>query len=328
MHLWFSDDLRALVGYVRSGSVHVAAGEPVCDDARLGEITRHFERTAQENGARSVCWFCSSATFATIDRNRATSTILIGAQPVWDPARWHGKIMGHASLRAQLNRARNKGVTVTEWNAERARNHPDLLRCLNDWLEARPFPPLHFLVEPQTLDMLTDRRIFVAERMNVPVGFVVLSPIPCRNGWLVEQIIRTGTAPNGTAELMLDTAIATISDEGYGYVTLGLAPLSRRAGIPSDNPRWIRFLFGWIRLHGRRFYNFDGLDFFKAKFMPDYWEPIYAVSSEQRFSFRTLYAVAGAFSKGSPLVAFWAAILKAIRQEFRWLARRLRSRAE
>jgi phosphatidylglycerol lysyltransferase len=39
---------------------------------------------------------------------------------------------------------------------------------------------------------------------------------------------------------------------------------------------WLRFVLQWVRLHGARFYNFAGLDAFKAKFNPEAWEPMYA----------------------------------------------------
>src|SRR5262249_44928 len=148
----------------------------------------------------------------------------------------------HVSLRAQFNRARNKGVTVGEWPPERAEGHPQLQRCLDDWLASRPMPPMHFLVEPETLAFLDDRRVFVAECGPVPVAVLVASPIPARNGWLVEQIIRSSQAPNGTNELLLDTAVRTLAATGTGYITLGLSPLSRRAEVaPTDtrrNPLW------------------------------------------------------------------------------------------
>lgn len=325
---WFAPEGEGVVGFVENGSVHVAAGEPVCSGSRLAEVTRRFEQFSADNGIRSVCWFCASPLFASLFRNHPSSIILIGAQPVWHPMEWKRKVHSHASLRAQINRARNKGVSIKEWDRTEAHAHPALLQCLAEWLEARPFAPLHFLVQPHTLYRLFDRRIFVAEQSGKPVGFVILSPVPRRNGWLVEQIIRGDTAPNGTAELMLDAAIGTIASEGFHYVTLGLAPLSKRAGITEENPRWIRFLFGWIRLHGQRFYNFDGLDFFKAKFLPDYWEPIYAISNKSRFSLRTLHAIAQAFSKRPPLIAIGATLMKALRQEFRWFIRRLRSSRE
>ena len=37
-----------------------------------------------------------------------------------------------------------------------------------------------FLVEPDTLSMLIDRRVFVAERGGQVIGFLVASPVPLR----------------------------------------------------------------------------------------------------------------------------------------------------
>ncbi|MGE3802938.1 MAG: GNAT family N-acetyltransferase [Candidatus Kapaibacterium sp.] len=326
---WFASDEMGLVGYVSRGKTIVAAGEPVSPIENSLEVATRFELNTLSGGIKRVCWFCASSEFASHFRERSDyATVVIGAQPVWNPKTWREKIEGHPSLRAQLHRARNKGVEVEEWPKEKALNHPELQQCLNEWLDDRPFPPLHFLVEPQTLDRLFDRRVFVAEWNQKVVGFVLLSPVPLRNGWLVEQFVRRRAAPNGTVELLLDQAIRTISGEGYTYVTLGLAPLSRRANITATNPPLIRFLFGWLRLHGRRFYKFDGLDFFKAKFSPDYWEPIWGVVNEPRFSLRTLYAIAAAFSNGSPIRSALLALLKALRQEGRWLALRLQSRGD
>jgi phosphatidylglycerol lysyltransferase len=114
---------------------------------------------------------------------------------------------------------------------------------------------------------------------------------------------------------------------GSTYVTMGLVPLSSQ-GTPKleGNPIWLKILTGWVRAHGRRFYNFGGLEAFKAKFRPDYWEPIYAISNEPRFSFRTLYAIAAAFTTTPPLVAVLKGMVKAARQEVQWLARGRRGR--
>jgi phosphatidylglycerol lysyltransferase len=221
-----------------------------------------------------------------------------------------------SSLRAQFNRARNKGVRVTEWAAERAADNPALRRALGEWLADRHLPPLHFMVEPETLRCLDDRRVFVAERGDREVvGFTVFSPVPRRNGWLVEQIIRGKGAPNGTAELLLDTAVRAIANDGASYVTLGLSPLSERATEPIVVPVWLRLVLKWVRVHGRRFYNFGGLDAFKAKFNPEIWEPIYAIADSPSFPPRALYAIAGAFSGGAPISLVMKAVLRAARQE-------------
>jgi phosphatidylglycerol lysyltransferase len=250
--------------------------------------------------------------------------VLLGAQPAWSPATWGTMLAGHYSLRAQLNRSRNKGVAVQEWPAERATDHPALQECLRSWLKTRGLPPMHFLVEPATLTRLFDRRIFVAERAGAVLAFLVASPIPCRKGWLIEQIVRGPRAPNGTAELLIDAAVRAVGASGSEYITLGLSPLSQRGGArPDANPPWVRILLKWARAHGRRFYNFEGLDTFKAKFRPERWEPVYAIANERTFSPRMLYAIAAAFANGSPILMGCKAILRAISREIGWLARRL-----
>jgi phosphatidylglycerol lysyltransferase len=76
----------------------------------------------------------------------------------------------------------------------------------------------------------------------------------------------------------------------------------------------------WVRAHGRRFYNFAGLDAFKSKFRPQRWEAIYAISNEPKFSPRTLYAIGAAFARDrSPAALVARGLAKAVRQEWRWL---------
>jgi len=322
---WFSGSGDAVVGYVRVRGVRVVAGAPVCPGERLAGVAAEFERDAARAGDRT-CYFGAGARLETLyGADPASAFVVLGAQPVWDPAGWPEVVARHASLRAQLNRARNKGVRVAEWPAGDTARYPALRRCLAEWLSTRGLPPLHFLVEPNTLDNLADRRLFVAERDGAAVGFLVASPVPARRGWLAEQIVRCGGAPNGTNELMVDAAMRALAAAGSAYVTLGLAPLSRHAPadtVPAErvrHPLWLTFVLGWVRAHGRRFYNFEGLDAFKAKLRPHDWEPIYAISREARFSPRTLYAIAGAFSGGSPVALITRALGRAVVQEVRKL---------
>ena len=324
---WFGPDGESVVAFVSSERVRVVAGAPVSSEEGLESVTRQFEEDSEEAG-RSVCYFGAEARLERIFNRDAThSMVLLGAQPVWHPSRWADVVSKHSSLRAQLNRAKNKGVVVNEWPMEQAHDSPALRECLKSWLSIKGLPPLHFVIEPETLERLENRRIFVAERGDRVEAFLVLSPIPTRNGWLTEQFPHRPGAPNGTVELMMDTAIRKIASEGCEYVTLGLSPLSKRAKIaPFDNPAWLRFLLAWMRKHGQRFYNFDGLDQFKAKLKPEYWEPVFAISNEPEFSGRTLWAIAKAFTKNRPFSVFGSGLMKALAAEFRnfrgWIGNR------
>ena len=322
---WFARKYEAVVGYVACRGVRVVAGAPVCANEYLPEVAAEFENDAAQTGER-VCYFCAEARLESVysASSPSHSKILLGAQPIWQPKNWAEIVRRHKSLRAQLNRARNKGVKISEWSTEKARNNPALIECLREWLAAKGLPPLHFLVEPDTLASLFDRRVFIAERGVEILGFVLLSPVKTRNGWLFEQFVHRPGAPNGTVELMIDAAMRALAQDGCDYATLGLSPLSTRATVaPFRNPLWLRILLAWMRKHGQRFYNFEGLDAFKAKLQPESWEPIFAVSNEPRISPRTLYAIAAAFSGNAPVKLVFGGLGRAISTEIKWFRQKI-----
>jgi phosphatidylglycerol lysyltransferase len=324
---WFTPAGDGVVGYVEAGGAWVVAGAPLCSPERLAEVAQSFEAAARRQGRR-VCYFGAQDRLSdSLAACGPAARLLLGAQPVWRPGAWAGIVARKASLRAQISRARNKGVAVDAWPPDVAAQHPALRRCLAEWLTTRGLPPMHFLVETNILAAPDDRQVLIARRAEAVVAYLVITPIPQRNGWLIEQIVRGSAAPNGSAELLVDTAMRLLAAGGATYVTLGLAPLSRHAS-GDESPQWAltRLLLAWVRAHGRRFYNFAGLDAFKAKLQPEGWEPIYALSRERRTSLRTLYAIAGAFGGAAPPFFLGHALLRAAAQELRWARERLRRR--
>ncbi|HEY2897536.1 MAG TPA: DUF2156 domain-containing protein [Gemmatimonadaceae bacterium] len=320
---WFSAEGDAVIGYVRRSGVRVVAGAPVCAPARLHDVAAEFATDARGCGDR-VCYFGAGERLEeTLRLEGAHGTVGLGAQPSWDPRRWSEIVARRASLRAQLNRARNKGVIVKQWSSERAEKNPVLEQLLHEWLAGLGLPPLHFLIETETIALTRDRRVFVAARHETPVSYLVASPVPARRGWLIEQIVRGNGAPNGTSELLVDAAMHALASEGAEYVTLGLAPLSRQSRFSDPTvPPWLRLVLRWVRAHGRRFYDFDGLDRFKTKFAPEEWEEIIAIDDRAPFSMRALWAITAAFGGSSPVTLFVRTIWRAIVQELQWLARR------
>jgi phosphatidylglycerol lysyltransferase len=262
-----------------------------------------LEWTAQSTGERVIFFGAGTRLAHDVAADGAHHVLPIGAQPAWDAQEWDAIVRRKASIRALLNRARNKGVTTSEWPADVAESHPALRGVLSAWLSTRGLPPLHFMTETATLGDLRDRRIFVAERASAGVvGFIVATPVPARNGWLLEQWPRIPGAPNGTTPLLVDTAMRALARDGARYVTMGLAPLSDCAGpVGGAEPLWLRFLLGWMRAHGRRFYNFRGLEAFKRRFEPIEWEPVNVIVRGERVTLADLRAIAGVFGGGSPV---------------------------
>lgn len=324
-NLWFSERRDAVIGYVCKSRTRVVGGAPICASQRLQDVAAEFLKDAKRNGQR-VCFFGAGARLeSALVGGGSWSAADLGAQPSWNPVNWDGIIRSRSSLRAQLNRARNKRVTVRLVVSPDQPLLEKLRACLAEWLTTRGLPPLHFLVEPDTLALLDDRLLIVAERDGTPVGFTVASPVRARNGWLIEQIVRGHRAPNGTAELMIDFAMREMARRGASYATLGLCPLSPHSRFDAARmPPWLRVTLAWVRLHGTRFYNFGGLDAFKSKFEPENWEDIVALADATEFPPRALWAIACAFTDGSPLVLALKAVMKAAGQEIGWLMNRPR----
>ena len=314
---WLAPEIPAVVGYTKQRKMLLVAGGPVCPPDTLAAVVESFEAHGRERGY-GVCYVCGDQTLRqSLARSPAHSAIAIGAQPVWNPVRWAQGVEATPSLRAQLRRARNKGVAVEPMAPRAGCEDPGLRRVLEEWLEIRALPPLRFLTDPRVLDgVLHDRRLLVARVAHEPVGFLVASPVAARGGYLVEQVVRSPRAPNGTAELLIDTAMREFAGEGSRFATLGLVALASRASAEiARNPRWLRLMMLMARTHANRFYNFRGLERFRMKMAPEAWEPIYAISNERRFSLRSLYAIAEAFCGISPWRAAGRALVRAAGHE-------------
>ncbi|HEV8240172.1 MAG TPA: DUF2156 domain-containing protein [Thermoanaerobaculia bacterium] len=317
---WVSASGDAVAGYVEQGRWWMVAGAPVAPPERWRDAVGELEAAARVRGRR-IAYFAAEERLEELHPPSAGwARLRLGAQPIFEPRAWPATLAHHASLRAQLARARNKGVRVRELPAAAAARDPRLACVLAEWLARRGLPPLLFLTTPWTLGRLADRRVFVAERDGVPVGFLVSSPVPARRWALVEQIVRGAAAPNGTAELLVGAAFDALAAE-CERVTLGLAPLSDRAGGWDDAPAWLRLLVGWARLHGRRFYNFRGLESFKAKLAPVEWEPVWLLADARRVGPGLLWAVLGAFAGGRPSRFAARALARAVSHELASLRR-------
>lgn len=300
--LWFGKDESAVAGYVLAGSTRIVGGAPVTHPLNLRAAAEEFEEDARKAG-HAVCYFGAEEWLYEISKNKKTHrSILLGAQPVWHPARWKETISRKPSLTAVMNYALRRGAVVSETAFQTVKNDPEYRRCLDEWLHSRKLPALRFLANPNVLEDACGRRFFSARQNGKLLAFLSLTSVAGRKGWIIEHIFRRGHALKGMSELLTDFAVRTIAEEGSGHATFGFSPLSRRAGISYDtNPLWIKIVFDWLYAKGSCFYNFNGLDAFKSKFMPHRWESVYAITNESRFRPATLYHVASAFCSSPPL---------------------------
>jgi phosphatidylglycerol lysyltransferase len=293
---WFGAP-DACVAYVDTGGAWVAAGAPIGPPDGLATAAAGFVAAARA-ARRRACFFGTEPRFAADPAlGPASETPLasmrIGEQPIWDPATWRATVGATPSLRAQLSRARGKGVLVralpaTELRDAQAPTRAAVEALIGRWLASRRLPPMGFLLQMDAFSFLEERRCFVAEQGGRLVGFLMAVPVYARGGWLLEDLVRDPASPNGTPELLIDAALRAAADEGSRYVTLGLAPLSGPVGW------WLRL----ARRSGRGFYHFEGLRAFKAKLRPADWVSIYLSYPAGQWGARAVLDTLAAFARG------------------------------
>lgn len=301
MSYWFDEELDACVAYADTNAAWVVAGAPIAAEEQFPAVTTRF-LAAANRAKRRVCFFATERRFAITD---SLASLAIGEQPVWDPEEWGTAARTGRSLKEQLRRARAKGVTVRLVSPEELAHSDSPARqqvqaLMDEWLRSRRMAPLGFLVQVHFDSFTEERRLFAAEREGKIVGFLALAPVYAREGWLLEDLFRSPSAPNGTAELLVDAAMRSIAAEGSRYATLGLAPLSGRVH------RWLRL----ARAFGASFYNFEGLRAFKSKFRPNRWEPIFLSFPKGQNAALAIYDALAAFAPQGLLRFGWETLAR------------------
>lgn len=290
LEYWFDEADRACVAYADVGGAYVVAGAPVAAPECEREVAARFMGFARERGKRVRFFAVERASLASA----GLSLLHMGEQPVWRPADWPDVLSRKRSLREQLRRARAKGVRVRRLaHAELADAaspaRRGLERLIAQWQDARAMAPMGFVVQIDLFTFLEERHVFVAERDGEVVGVLAAVPIYARDGWFFEDVLRHPDAPNGTMELLFDHAMRVAERAGIVHVTYGLAPL---AHTPSR-------LMAAIRDHTRWLYDFEGVRAFKAKLLPNEWQPVYLGYPERERGVRAVVDVLVAFARGS-----------------------------
>ncbi|MCA9541465.1 MAG: DUF2156 domain-containing protein [Myxococcales bacterium] len=306
---WFAGSRqapRAAVGYVEAAGFRVVAGAPIGPREATAEAVHGFVADAAREGRR-VAFFSVGQDFvdALEAAGIAHDRLPIGTRPDLDPQTYTLEGTRRRSLRSQVHRAVNKGVRVRRIDAEEVERAPGSLRAeiervLDRWLAARRMAVMRFMVDLEPFTLPERRRYYIAERGDEPVGFLAAVPAPAGGGWFFEDVIRVPDAPNGTAELLMHTALLDARARGDTFVTLGLAPLAEVDTAPGPHRLLRRFLRLCVTRAGP-LYDFEGVRRFKARFRPTAWTPQWLVTTPGPIGPRALRAVLTAFADGGLL---------------------------
>lgn len=283
------EDPDGLVAYADTGTAHVAVGSPLAPEDAVAEVGARFVAHAKARRRRALFVGVENPSLF-----RNVEALVIGEQPVYEPATWADTLRRKRSLREQLRRARAKGVRVRRVEASEIaegsplRAHVEALAA--DWLRTRHMEPMRFLVALEPFHEPTAHRYFLAEHEGSVVAFASAVPIPAAGGYLLEDVVRAREMPNGTSELLVDALFRELRDAPM--VTLGLAPLTGA----------VHPVLKVIRAVTRPLYDFAGVRAYKERLAPGRFDRVYLVHPEHEWTMIHVIETLRAFAGGSLVV--------------------------
>lgn len=277
---WTMPGVDGAIIYGKFGRVWLAAGDPLGRPEDIKSLTEGFMSAAAK--ARRIAAFVpATERFARVGVQLGLTAIKIGAAPYFDFANWEPRGNSAKKMRAGVNRAHRAGVRIeliSSFDEDLKKETAEL--CLNWLSQRRAETTFGWLLALDPFLNAERKQVFAARDANHRlVGLLAASPIPARDGWYLEDVLRSEDAPPGTSDLLVFETLQQLKAQGATMATLGTAPLAKE-GVDvlstNDHPVIERAL----SIASRRlsvFYNFEGLRRFKSKFVASRWESEYAL---------------------------------------------------
>jgi lysylphosphatidylglycerol synthetase-like protein (DUF2156 family) len=277
---WTAPGIEGAIIYGEFGRVWLAAGDPLARSKDIESLVKGF-MTAATKAGRIAAFVPATERFTRQAIQLGFSAIKIGAAPYFDFATWEPRGNAAKKMRAGVNQALRAGIRIdciSSFSKELQKQIAEL--CLR-WLQARRAgTTFGWLLALDPFLRAERKKLFVArDDNNRLVGLLAASPIPARNGWYLEDVVRAPDAPRGTADLLVFEALQRLKAEGAAMATLGTAPLARD-GVDEISTHDHPVIERALKLAAKRLsalYNFEGLRRFKAKFVASRWESEYAL---------------------------------------------------
>jgi phosphatidylglycerol lysyltransferase len=272
--------LPGAIVYTEIGNVRLVPGDPLTDSEYAGEMAKRFVAAAKRQ--RKIAAFVpATSRFASDAVGLGLTAIKIGSAPYFNLRTWSPRGDRAKKMRAALNQARRVGISIrTVESIDDEFRHETALLCQR-WLKTRRSGTAFGWLLALDPFRYADRKMYFEARNENGslVGILVASPIPVRNGWYLEDVLRQPDAPKGTADLLVVEALKRLAETGASIATLGTCPLANDGPdeVPMGDHRLIERALRVAASRLNPIYNFEGLRRFKSKFVPSWWESEYVL---------------------------------------------------
>ena len=281
--VWIDPQHNGAVSYNESGKFWIVAGEPLGCEQDLPAITAEFVEYARSR-KKMVAFLPATEKFARSVASQNLRIVKVGASPYFDLQKWNPRGNSAKKLRLGVNHGRRSGISVAEVASVSDEFRVEVDGLIKQWVGSRRagvgFGWLFELIPFQNSEA---KKYFAARTEEGKlVGLLAASPIPARDGWYLEDVLRSTDAPDGTSDLLVFETLKMLAAHGAKLATLGTVPLSEKGSrdLSTGHNFIVENALNLSRKHLNSLYNFEGLGCFKSKFVPTWWESEYAIVSK------------------------------------------------
>ena len=274
---WFrAPGLGGAVPYLQARHTALVWGDPLCAARDVPEVVARMTAAMTATGRR-LCLALVQEDVARAALEAGHRVLKIGEEAMFE-LDGDQSLRGRAlkRVRGHVNHARRHGVEVVvaaPGEAPAAGLAADVAEVQAAWEQRLGERVGRSVLEPAPLERVDEKWVLVARSGHEAHGFLTCTPVPGRDGWLLEDLVRHPDAVRGVTELLVVTANQALAAAGAARTWMGIAPL--RGTEEQLDPR-ARRLMGAVRLAARRFdsrFDFSGTAAHQAKFQPTAWEP-------------------------------------------------------
>ncbi|MDF1855294.1 bifunctional lysylphosphatidylglycerol flippase/synthetase MprF [Pseudooceanicola sp.] len=268
--LMFGPAGRSVLSYGVKGGSWIAMGAPVGSEEDVEDLAWAFHDAARAAGARPV-FYEAPMGFAEQAIDMGLTLHKMGEEAVVPLLNFSLDGPERKKLRTTWNRAQRDGLSVEIMPAPHDPALIDALAVISQgWLMQHAAREKRFSVGRFDPAWLNRTRIAIVRLNGEICAFANLMESD-RSG-AVDLMRHRPDAPAATMEFLFTDLLLQLKAEGRQFFSLGMVPF---AGLPGRRGATLWARFGnLVYAHGDRFYSFDGLRRFKAKFDP-IWQPRY-----------------------------------------------------